>query len=370
MVGHEMPEVRTTLPGRDYHAPAVFELDRERIFFREWMYVMRADEAPDPGDFVTVDVAGESVVVVRGKDDELRGFYNVCRHRGSRICDPETHGHAKGALKCPYHAWTYSYAGELIGTPLVGKDELDRSALGLWPVQVDVWQGFVFVNLGEDAATLRESLERQFDKPLQYERWNMGELKTARRTVTELAANWKILVENYNECLHCPTVHPELSQVAPAFGKGLVVEPGRPDWGVSIVGGGFGYTATGTTTIPVMPGLDDHSASSMYGATVLPNMFIDLTGTVVIATRLQPRSAEHTTIVTDYLFRPEVVDSPGFDPSEVVDFAELVAHQDYVVCERVQLGVKSRAFTNGVYAEKDDLPYRFTQRYLKARDGA
>ena len=186
--------------------------------------------------------------------------------------------------------------------------------------------------------------------------------------MTDVQANWKILIENYNECLHCPTVHPELSQVAPAFGKGLVLEPGRHDWGVSIVNGGAGYTATGTTTIPVMPGLDDHQASSMYGATVYPNMFIDLTGTVVIATRMLPRSEAHTTIVTDYLFRPEVVDDPGFDPSEVVDFAELVAKQDYVVCERVQLGVSSRAFTHGVYAEKDDLPHRFNKRYLAARD--
>ena len=370
MIGHEMPEVRTTLPGHDYRSPEIYELDRERVFFREWMYVARADEASEPGDFVTVDVAGESIVVVRGKDEELRGFYNVCRHRGSRICDAETRGHAKGAIKCPYHAWTYSYEGKLIGTPLVAKDELDRSTLGLWPVRLEEWQGFVFVNLSEDAPSLRESLEKQFDKPLQYEDWNMHELRTGHRTVSEVASNWKILIENYNECLHCPTVHPELSQVAPAFGKGLVLEPGRHDWGVSIVNGGVGYTATGTTSIPVMPGLDDHQASSMYGATVYPNMFIDLTGTVVIATRMLPRGAAHTTIVTDYLFRPEVVDDPEFDPSEVVDFAELVAKQDYVVCERVQLGVSSRAFTHGVYAEKDDLPHRFNKRYLAARDGA
>ncbi len=369
MLAHEMRELRTTLPGRDYHAAEVFELDRERVFFREWMYAARADEAPLPGDFVTADVAGESILIVRGKDDELRGFYNVCRHRGSRICDAETHGHAKSAIKCPYHAWSYAYDGRLIGTPMVGRDEIDRDSLGLWPVHLEVWQGFVFVNLGDARTSLRDALEAQADKPLQYERWRMDELKTARRTVTEVAANWKILVENYNECLHCPTVHPELSQVAPAFGKGMVFEEGRSDWGVSIAGGGAGYTATGTTSIPVMPGLDEHSATSMYGATVFPNMFIDLTGTVVIATRMLPRSSEHTTVVTDYLFRPEVVEDPSFDPTEVVDFAELVAHQDYVVCERVQLGVRSRAFTHGVYPEKDELPYRFTQRYLAARDG-
>ena len=360
--------VLPTLPGRDYHASAVFELERERIFFREWMYVARSSEAPEPGDFVTIDVGGESLLLVRGADGELRGFYNVCRHRGSRLCDPETHGHAKGAIKCPYHAWSYAYDGRLIGTPLVGKDELDRASFGLWPVTVEVWQGFVFANLGEPRSSLRESLEEQTDKPLQYERWGMDELRTGHRTVTELAANWKILVENYNECLHCPTVHPELIKVAPTFGKGLVYEAGRDDWGVSIAGGGAGYTATGTTKIPVMPGLDEQTASSMYGATVFPNMFIDLTGTVVIATRLQPRSARHTTVVTDYLFRPEVVEDPDFDPTEVVEFSELVAHQDYAVCERVQLGVQSRAFDHGVFAEKDALPYAFNQTYLAARD--
>lgn len=357
-----------TLPGRDYHDPDVFALERERIFFREWVYVGRADEAPEPGDFITADVTGESVLLVRGKDGELRGFYNVCRHRGSRICDGESSGRLRGAIKCPYHAWSYSFDGRLIGTPLVGKDEIDRDSLSLWPVAVDVWQGFVFVNLGQPAESVRESFERQTDKPLQYERWNMDELRTARRTVSEVGANWKVIVENYNECLHCPTVHPELVAVAPTFRKGEVFEEGRDDWGVSIVAGGVGYTATGTTTLPVMPGLDEKSASSMYGASVFPNMFIDLTGTVVIATRIQPRGPEHTTMTTDYLFRPEVIDDPSFDPTEVVEFSELVAHQDYTVCERVQLGVRSRAFEHGIYAEKDALPYAFNQTYLAARE--
>ena len=357
---------RPTLSGRDYHAPEVFELEREKIFFREWFYAGRADHAPEPGDFLTVDVVGESVLVVRGKDTKLRGFYNVCRHRGSRICDPETRGHAKGAIKCPYHAWTYSYDGKLIGTPLVGPDEVDRSSLSLWPVHVDVWQGFVFVHLGEPEADVRTSFEHQNDKPLMYEPWCMDELRTAQQTVTELKANWKILVENYNECLHCPTVHPELVAVAPTFRKGLVFEEGRGDWGVSMEGAG--YTATGTTTIPVMPGLTEQQANAMHGASIFPNMLIDLTGTVVIATRMQPRGPEHTTITTDYLFRPETIADPGFDPTETVEFSELVAHQDYVVCERVQQGVRSRAFTHGVYAEKDELPFLFNQRYLAARD--
>jgi Rieske 2Fe-2S family protein len=363
-----MSEPRPTLPGSDYRAPEVFELEREKVFFREWFYAGRASDAAEPGDFLTVDVAGESVLVVRGKDDELRGFYNVCRHRGSRLCDPETRGHAKGAIKCPYHSWTYAYDGSLIGTPMVGTDEIDRSSLSLWPVAVDVWQGFVFVHLDRPALSVRESFEHQNDRPLQYEAWRMDELRTGHRTVSEVAANWKIIVENYNECLHCPGVHPELVAVAPAFKRGDVFEEGRDDWGVSIAGGGAGYTASGTTTLPVMPGLTEQQATSMYGASIFPNMFLDLTGTVVIATCIQPRGPEHTTMVTEYLFRPEVIEEPGFDPSDVVEFAELVAHQDYVICERVQQGVRSRAFTHGVYAEKDALPYAFNRTYLAARD--
>ena len=361
-------QMRQTLPGRDYHAPDVFELDRERIFFRSWYYVGRAEELDEPGAYVAVDVAGEGVIVVRGRDGELRGFYNVCRHRGSRLCDVGP-GRLRGAIKCPYHAWSYSLDGRLIGTPMVGKDEVDRDSLGLWPVTVAVWAGFLFVNLAEEPAPLVESLGAQDQPPLAFERFGpLDELRVGFRTVTDVAANWKILIENYNECLHCPTVHPELVQVVPTYGRGNVIEAGRDDGGVGIAGGGTSFTRNGHSALPVMPGFLDGEATSIYGASIFPNMFLDISGTSTVATCLQPRGPELTTIVAEYLFRPEVIDEPGFDPSEIVEFTELVANQDYVVCERVQQGVRSRAFTHGVYAEKDELPLAFNRRYLAARD--
>jgi Rieske 2Fe-2S family protein len=362
-------EARTTLPGRDYFGPEVFELDRERIFFRHWYYLGRADDLPAPGDYVAVDVAGESIVVVRAKDETLHGFYNVCRHRGSRLCDPGS-GHMRGAIKCPYHAWSYSFDGRLIGTPLVGKDEVDRESLGLWPVSVDTWAGFLFVSFAESPEPLVESLAAQYESPLPFERFGpLGELRVGFRTITDVAANWKILVENYNECLHCPTVHPELVAVVPTYKRGEVIENGRTDGGVAIAGDGTSFTRSGRSTLPVMPGFDEHEATSIYSACIFPNMFLDISATSTVATCLHPRGPEQTTIVAEYLFRPEVIAGPGFDPSEIVEFTELVAHQDYVVCERVQQGVRSRAFTHGVYAEKDELPLAFNRRYLAARDG-
>jgi Rieske 2Fe-2S family protein len=358
-----------TLPGRDYWAPEVYELDRERIFFRHWTYLGRADGLADPGDLAAFDVAGESVLLVRGKDGELRGFYNVCRHRGSRLCD-EGPGKARGAIKCPYHAWSYALDGRLIGTPMVAEDEVDRDALSLWPVTVEVWAGFVFVHLGEHPEPLVESLRAQAESPLPYERFGpLGELQVAVRTETDVAANWKILVENYNECLHCPTVHPELVAVVPAYKRGEVLEPGREDGGVAIADGGTSLTRSGHSALPVLPGMVDAEATSIYAMCIFPSMFLDISGTSTIATRLAPRGPQQTTVVTEYLFRPEVIAGPGFDPGEIVEFNELVAQQDYTVCERVQQGVRSRAFDHGVYAEKDALPYAFNQTYLAARDG-
>ena len=166
---------RTTLPGRDYHAVEVFDLERERIFARNWFYAGRAEGLDEPGDFVAVDVAGESVIVVRTKDGDLRGFYNVCRHRGSRLCDDHA-GRMKGAIKCPYHAWAYSFEGKLIGTPNVAKDEIDRDSLSLWPISVDTWQGFLFVYLDPDPVPLEESLRNHPDSPLSFARFNLDGL--------------------------------------------------------------------------------------------------------------------------------------------------------------------------------------------------
>lgn len=361
-------EARHTLPGRDYWAPEVYELDQERIFYRHWFYAGRAERLSAPGDLLVADVAGESIIVIRGKDDELRAFYNVCRHRGSRLCDEG--GRIRGAIKCPYHAWTYSFEGRLVGTPMVGKDEIDRDAHGLWPVAVDTWAGFVFVNLADEPVPLRDWLADQDDEPLTFERFGLDGLRVAQRTVTDVEANWKIHVENYNECLHCPAVHPELVAVVPTYRKGLVIEDGRTDGGVSIANGGTSFTRSGHSSLPVMAGLDQQEANSIYAALVFPNLFIDISATSTVATRLEPRSATCTRVVTEYLFPPEAIADPSFDPTEIVEFNELVAHQDYVVCERVQQGVRSRAFTHGVYPEKDALPYSFDRRYLAARDGA
>jgi Rieske 2Fe-2S family protein len=358
---------RHTLPGRDYRDPEIYELERQRIFLQSWFCAGREEQAPGPGDWFTVDVVGESIMVLRGDDGELRAFYNVCRHRGSRLRE-EPSGNDKGTIMCPYHAWCYDLKGDLVVTPKVDEDEIDRSKLSLWPVHLDVWQGFVFVNLTKGSPRpLRETIGAAYDDMLSFERFDMDELRIGASSEWLVEANWKIIIENYNECLHCPTVHPELVEVIPAYRKGYVFEEGRDDGGVTLASGGT--YAPGVDTLPTLPSMNELDARSVYGGTIFPNIMIDTSGTAIIVTQLFPQGPTRTRQVGWYLFHPDAINAPGFDPSGLVQFGELVAGQDNAICERVQRGVSSQAFDHGVYPEKDKWVYAFNQRYLQERDG-
>ena len=363
-----MRSTRNTLPGRDYIDPAIFALERENVFFKSWFYAGRAEQAEVLGQWFTIDVAGESVIVMRDDAGQLQAFYNVCRHRGSRLCD-DAAGHSHGAIVCPYHNWCYNHQGDLIATPRIEEDELDREQLSLWPVYVDVWQGFVFVNLSKEKPTpLRDSLATHFDEPLRFERFELDKLRIGHRVETIVNANWKIVMENYLECLHCPNVHPELIDTIETYQTGWVIEEGRDDGGVSLPPGGTGYTLGGKSPLSVMPSMTELEVNSIYGGAIPPNLTLDIGATGVMVIQLLPISPLQTKVIDTYLFNAVDVAKLDFDPSPVSDFNELVAKQDFAVCERVQKGVASRAFKHGTLAEKDIFVYEFIQRYLKLRD--
>jgi Rieske 2Fe-2S family protein len=360
-----------TLTGREYASAEAFAAEREAIFHRGWFCVGRdADVGAEPGSYAPVDVAGESVLLVRGEGGGLRAYLNVCRHRGARLCDAP--GHARRALVCPYHAWSYGLDGRLLGTPNVGRDErLAREQLGLVGARVDTWDGFVWVALGDDAPPLAEHLSRwASDDPFQWARYRVGELVEGARRTYDVAANWKLLVENYNECLHCPTVHPELVQLVPLYRRGEVEEPGGGN-GNRLGAGVTSFTATGTSALPTLPGLSEEDATAFYGVTLLPNLIVNLHADTVSTFLLLPVDAARTRVVCHYLFRPETVADPCFDPAPVVDFRHLLALQDWSVCERAQLGMSSRAFAaGGVLPWADRYLHGFHRAYRAMLDAA
>jgi Rieske 2Fe-2S family protein len=363
-------DIHPGLLGSDYADPDIYALEQERIFERSWFCIGREEEAPDAGDYLVRDVGRETILAMRGKDGRLRAFYDVCRHRGSVLLD-EPAGHLKGAaVVCPYHNWTYALDGELIGTPNVPADSgLDRSSYGLREVRLDTWEGFVFVKLSADPRTLLEQLAIEPDEPLAYDRYALGELRVAHRQTYEIEANWKIVHDNFNECLHCPGVHPELVKLVPMYRKGMVVDHSRPDLGATLADGAYTFTMSGTSELPLLPNLTDLDCRTYWGYSIFPNLMVNLVSTGVVTFRLIPTSATHTTLIAEYLYRPETIASEGFDCSDMIEFLDLVARQDWEVCERAQRGVGSKGFIQGVYPLADELLHQFAQRYITERDG-
>jgi len=355
--------LRATLPAEDYYAPEVFEVDRERIFFRHWLCIGREEAIPNPGDYVVRDVVGESVLIVRDRSNAIRAFYNVCRHRGSRLSSKPA-GHLPGVIQCPYHAWTYTLEGSLVGTPNVSEaDGLDRSEYPLHPVAVDTWDGFVFVNLSPEPAPLREQLGSD---ATDFARYRLGTLRVGHRVESVVEANWKILVENYCECLHCPTVHPELVDLVPTFKKGIIFDADGGH-GNRLRKGATTWTRTGRSNVPPFPWLPEEDRSLYHGMAIFPNVLVDLLPDVVRTEVLWPLGPERTLAVREWLFEPDAMAQPDFDARDIIEFHDLVDRQDVGVCENAQKGVRSRAYRHGVYPPQDRFAYEFNERYRRAR---
>jgi Rieske 2Fe-2S family protein len=336
-----------TLPGRFYHEPAIWELERDRLFSRAWVCVGRADHFPAAGDYRTVTVGLENVVILRGDDGVLRGFLNVCRHRGARVC-PAASGHAR-TLQCRYHAWTYGLDGRLLKAPgLHGLAGFDRQEFGLVPVALEVWQGLVWITLAEERAPLRDQLVPQLDSRLgSAERlapYRIGELAVGRSIEYEVGANWKVVVENFMECYHCAPMHPELVRLLPAFRQGATQEYGL---GTALADEAEALTWSGRAPAPPFPGLPAGHERHYFGLVLRPNVLLNLLPDHVIVHTLTPLAPDRSRVVCDWLFAADAVARPGFDPDDTVRLFDRVNRQDWEVCEWVQAGVRSRAFQAG-----------------------
>jgi glycine betaine catabolism A len=334
--------VERALPRSAYVDPEVWEAERERLFAHKWVCVAREEDVPEPGDVCAVDVAGESVLLVRDSD-ALRGFYNVCRHRGSQLVDPGCSTHVAGGLRCPYHAWTYGLDGSLRRAPFV--DDLDTASFGLHPVGLATWGGWVFVHLTPtEAPPLADQLG---PIPQRLCRYPLADLRRGARLEYDVAANWKVIAENFNECYHCGPVHPELCELVPAFRSGRDL-----DWedGVPHREGAWTFTESGTSERQPFPDLTAEERIRHKGELIYPNVLLSLSADHAAALVLLPTAADRTLVVADFLFAADET----ADPSDVVTFWDRINRQDWRACERVQRGMSSRAYTHGWFAPMED----------------
>ncbi len=359
-----------TLPRDAYVSPEWFERERERIFEAQWFCVGRTEEIPEPGDHLVCDVAGESIIVTRLRDGGISGYVNLCRHRGSRLTDAAGKptqqdigptGTFRGSIQCPYHAWTYSFDGRLRAAPFLDEsDGLTKGSLPLHEVAVEKWAGFLWIHLQPQRA---RPLAEQFQESETYlANYPLTDLRVASRIVYPVAANWKAIVENYNECYHCGPVHPELVELVPAFrqrgGSNL-------DWasGIPHREGAWTFTFSGTTSRRPFPGLTEEEKTRHKGLLVYPNLMLSVAADHITAFSLFPHGPDATTIVCDFLFHVEETERDGFDPSDAVEFWDVVNRQDWKICTEVQQGMTSRRFDTGFYAPMEDYSMDI-RRYL------
>jgi Rieske 2Fe-2S family protein len=360
----ESPPPAFTLPARYYVDPEHYRREIDRVFGRMWFCAGRADEIPAVGDYVLRTLGDESVIVVRSADDRINAFYNVCRHRGTRVC--EGPGHSR-RLQCPYHAWTYDLDGRLVAAPHFEEGEqFRRDDFGLVPLGCDVWDGLVFLNLSGAHVPLADQLG---DLPSKFAAWRMGELRRGARVVYDVAANWKLIIQNYSECLHCPVIHPALQKVShylsgtndPA-GLDSTYLGGRMDLRDGIATMSF----SGEARRANLPGLDAEACRHVSYYSVLPNLLLSLHPDYVMTHVLWPRGEGRTEVVCEWHFHPDELARPGFDASDVVEFWDVTNRQDWHVSELTQLGLKSRAYSPGPYSGREELLPAF-DRWIVSR---
>ncbi|MGD8375317.1 MAG: aromatic ring-hydroxylating dioxygenase subunit alpha, partial [Acidobacteriota bacterium] len=345
-----------------------FALEMERIHFRMWLYAGRADELPEPGSFLTWPVAGENGLILRDPTGALRAYHNLCRHRGTRLCNEES-GTLQGKIQCPYHAWTYELDGRLRRAPhMESVAGFEAADYPLHALAADVWDGHLFVSFARGPAPLAEQLA---GLPERFAPWGMADLVRVERRRYVLRANWKLILQNYSECLHCPVAHPQLQRLSHYMSGDN--EPPQPTYlgGRMDLRDGVGsLTRDGRTDRRPLPGLSVEDRRHVYYYVVLPNLLLNLHPDYVLTFRISPRAVDETEIVCDWLFHPDEVARPGFDPSDAVEFWEMTNRQDWELSERAQAGIRSRAYVPGPYSNREELLWALDRMVLRAEEEA
>ncbi|MCC9711245.1 aromatic ring-hydroxylating dioxygenase subunit alpha [Streptomyces sp. MNU76] len=343
------PSLIPTLSGEYYTDPGVFAQEQELVFEAMWFCVARASELAKPGAFRTYQVGRESVLVSRSRDGSIKAFLNICRHRGAKLCTEES-GEVKRAFQCPYHAWTYGLDGKLIAAPnLTSMPDIDRTEYGLVNVQVREWLGYVWVCLADEPPSFEEDVIGEVVERLgdveSIERYGIGNLSVGRRITYDVKANWKLIIENFMECYHCATIHPELTEVLPEFADGYAAQyyvGHGAEFGAEVQG----FTVDGSEGLDRIPGVAEDQDRRYYAITVRPQVFINLVPDHVIFHRMYPMAADRTIVECDWLYLPHVVES-GKDVSRSVELFHRVNQQDFDACERTQPAMSSKAYAKG-----------------------
>jgi glycine betaine catabolism A len=351
-----------TLPARYYTDPAWHRRELERIHFDMWLFVGRAERIPAAGDYFLFQMGDAELIVLRDDRGQIRAFHNVCRHRGTRLCN-QASGQLPGRIRCHYHAWTYRLDGSLAQAPHMEKVRgFDQADYPLGAVATAQWAGFIFVNLAAQPIPFAEHLAGLDGR---FANWAMDELRVVERRTYQLQANWKLIVQNYHECLHCPVAHPQLQRLSHYLSGDN--EPPQPTYlgsRMELREGIATLNSAGSTDRAPLPRLREEERRNVYYYAILPNMLLNLHPDYVVTYRFDPRAVDRTDVECEWLFHRDEIARPGFDPSDAVDFWDVTNRQDWELSDLAQAGIRSRGYRPGPYSNREEMLAAFDRWVL------
>jgi Rieske 2Fe-2S family protein len=357
-----------TLPREYYTSHDIFAAEQTAIFARLWSCVGRSSRLAHAGDYVVRTVADESIIVVRGRDTVVRAFFNVCRHRGTRLCAGEA-GRFSEAIQCPYHAWTYTTEGHLIGAPHMQDVEgFDKGDYPLHAAAVAESDGFVFVNLAEAPASFAGWYAPMAAR---LDRFDLAGLDVVHRVSYDVRANWKLVFQNYSECLHCPVIHPELTSRVPyqSSANDLVEGPFLGGY-MEIAAAHESVTVSGRSCAPPLSArMNEDDRRRAYYYSVMPNLLLGIHPDYVNYYLLTPLGVDRTRVDSEWLFRPEGSGRSVATPDDAVAFWDLVNRQDWHIVEESQAGITSRRYQPGPYSPRESMAAAWDREYLRLMQG-
>jgi len=340
------------LPRAAYVDPAMFAWEKRNLFEGGWQCVGRSSLVPEAGSQAALPLGGRSVLLTRDAAGRLNAFENICRHRGHELlaCGATA---KRNTVVCPYHAWGYALDGRLIAARAVDKmANARKDELGLTRLGVAEWGGWIFVNGSADAAPFATVLGHLGEFAAN---WDCERLVVGASHSYGLNANWKVAIENYNECYHCPSIHKALCRVSPPTSGGSYRHPAGAYTGgwMELAADAETMSFSGQSGGVTFPRLTPEQRRQVHYITLFPGLLISLHPDYVMTHRLEPTSATTTAVECQWLFAPEAVAKEGFDPSYAVEFWDATNREDWGAVESVQRGLASENFVPGIFSEEE-----------------
>jgi len=358
------------LPREAYVDPAVFEWE-QRAIFSGWTCVGHASDLSAVGSQKAVGSGANGVLLVRGdtgtETDTVRAFANTCRHRGHELLACGAQAKRRGIV-CPYHAWSYKLDGSLRNAPGFSETpDFDADSFGLSELRLVNWHGWLFVDPSGQDGEFANHVAGLEDVVAPY---RPEDLTVVARHSYELGTNWKVIAENYQECYHCSSIHPELSRISPpTSGENLDFEGSWMGGWMSMIDEAETMSLDGKSGGVAISGLSEHELRTVMYLVGYPNLLVSLHPDYVMTHLMTPLAADRTHVECAWAFPREVAERPDFDPAYAVDFWDLTNRQDWAACESVQRGLASPHARPGPLAPDEDGVYQFVTRVARAYSG-